>query len=139
VADLRASKQLLVEAGVYKKMLDERTFREQMDALNEQLALAETTQHDARLDELDIEGVLAFAEEILARPSRFWGRGDVRPATAVATRLVPGRRNLRSRRIWHRRTSFIYRMLRLVGAEKQVSPAGFELRHRREKPPRRES
>ena len=43
-----------------------------MDVLNEQLALAETAPQEARLEELDIEGVLAFAAEILARPSRFW-------------------------------------------------------------------
>ena len=60
VADLRTRKAQLVETGVYKRIVDERTFREQMDVLNEQLALAETAQHDARLEELDIEGVLGL-------------------------------------------------------------------------------
>jgi hypothetical protein len=83
-----------------------------LDELNEQLALAETAQQDAHLDELDVEGLLAFAEEILARPSRFWVRGDARRSQQLQA-LYSGL-TYEAGEFGTAKTSLIYRMLRAV-------------------------
>ena len=128
VADLRVRKDQLVEAGVFKKMLDESTFREHMDALRRDLALAEMALHDAHLDELDIEGLLGFAEEVLARPSRFWVEATLDQRQRLQRALFPAGVTYAAGEFGTAETSFIYRMLRVVDGEKtsEVSPAGFE-------------
>ena len=128
VADLRARKTQLVDAGVYRKMLDERTFREQLDALNEQLALAETAQQDAHLEELDVEGIVAFAGELLARPSRFWVEATVDQRQRLQRALFPAGVTYKPGEFGTAEASLIYRMLRVVdgGKATEVSPAGFE-------------
>jgi ribosomal protein L20 len=50
------------EAFVHECSIDRQTHERQRDQLREQLALAEIELNDAVLDQLDIEGVLAFAE-----------------------------------------------------------------------------
>jgi DNA invertase Pin-like site-specific DNA recombinase len=128
VADLRAKKTQLVEAGVYKKLLDEQTFREQMDGLNERLALAELALHDARLDEIDTEGLVAFAKTILAQPSRFWIEASLDQRQRLQRLLFPAGVIYEDGRVRTDETSLIYRMLRLVedANETEVSPTGFE-------------
>jgi hypothetical protein len=51
LGELRKRKHLLVEAFVYKRALDQQTYQEQLDKLNEGITLAEMEEQDARLDE----------------------------------------------------------------------------------------
>lgn len=73
--------------------------QEQKDELDEEIALVEMAADDARLDELDIEAVVAFAEHVLLNAARRW-----------------------------QEFSLIFRLLRAVVRkdESEVSPAGFE-------------
>lgn len=68
--DLLAKKDRTVDAFLHRALIDQRTYQRQVDKLDEEIALAEPALHDARLDELDVEGVLAFAEDLLANPAR---------------------------------------------------------------------
>jgi hypothetical protein len=70
--DLKHRKDLLVEAFVYRRQLDERTYQEQVDKLNEEITLAEIEEKDSRLEELDIESVIAFARHVLLNAARIW-------------------------------------------------------------------
>jgi len=47
--ELRRRKDLLVDAFVYKRALDQRNYREQLDKLNEDITLMEIEEQDARL------------------------------------------------------------------------------------------
>ena len=49
VKDLREHKQHLVEAFIYKREIDRAAYQEQLDRLNEDLALAEIGERDAAL------------------------------------------------------------------------------------------
>jgi hypothetical protein len=71
--------------------------------------LAEVAVHEARLDEIDVEGVVAFAEHVLANAAQLWlessldqrhvlrhgeaaqngGRNDHLPASPYAWRSLP--------------------------------------------------
>ena len=48
------------------------TYGRQRDKLREELTLAEIDHHSEAVDELDVEGILAFAERILPRASDLW-------------------------------------------------------------------
>ncbi len=72
LADVKRRKDQLVEAFIYQKVIDEGTYKDQLDRLNEAMALAEIDQHDQRSDELDIEAVLGFAERVSLNAPRLW-------------------------------------------------------------------
>jgi hypothetical protein len=44
------------------------------DKLREELTLARIDRHSGQLEELDVEGILAFAERILPRAADLWCR-----------------------------------------------------------------
>jgi hypothetical protein len=76
VVELQKRKGLLVEAFIYKKQLDERTYREQLDKLTEQLAFAQIEKQDARLEEIDVQAALSFAEHVLVNAARLWAESS---------------------------------------------------------------
>jgi hypothetical protein len=48
------------------------SYSRQRDKLREELTLAKIEHHTEAVDELDVEGILAFAERILPRASDLW-------------------------------------------------------------------
>nr|ADI23841.1 hypothetical protein [uncultured gamma proteobacterium HF4000_48E10] len=60
------------ETFIYQKSIDQATYDRQRDKLREETALVEIELHEARLDELDVEGVLGFAEHLLRNVGRAW-------------------------------------------------------------------
>jgi hypothetical protein len=65
-------KELLVQAFVYKQALDQKTYQEQFDKLNEEITLVEIEEQDARLDELDIEAAVEFSKYVMLNAARLW-------------------------------------------------------------------
>ena len=53
------------DAFLHERSIDRQTYERQRDKLREQLSLAEMELSDAVLDDLDVEGVLGFAEHVL--------------------------------------------------------------------------
>ena len=72
MATLSQKLERLDEAFIYRQAVDQTTYDEQRDKLREELALAELELHEIRLEELDVEGVLAFAEHLLTNAARLW-------------------------------------------------------------------
>jgi hypothetical protein len=62
----------LDEAFLYSEVIDVTTYGRQRDKLREELTLAKINHHAEAVDELDVEGILAFAERILPRASDLW-------------------------------------------------------------------
>ena len=62
----------LDEAFLYSESIDVTTYGRQRDKLREELTLAKIDHHAEAVDELDVEGILAFAERILPRASDLW-------------------------------------------------------------------
>jgi hypothetical protein len=58
--------------AVFKRVLDKQTYQEQSDKLSEEITLAEIAEQDARLDELDIEAAVEFAQYVLLNAARIW-------------------------------------------------------------------
>ena len=68
--EIGEQKNRLVEALVYRQSIDEDTYREQLDRLEEEKTRAQLELQDATLDELDVEAVLSFAEHVLLNAAR---------------------------------------------------------------------
>src|SRR6185503_6586026 len=62
----------LDEAFLYSKSIDLTSYSRQRDKLREELTLAQIHRHTEAVDELDVQGILAFAERILPRASDLW-------------------------------------------------------------------
>ena len=62
----------LDEAFLYAESIDLDTYGRQRDKLREELTLSKIDYHTEAVEELDVEGILAFAERILPRASDLW-------------------------------------------------------------------
>jgi len=61
-----------VKAFVYDRTLDQQAYQEQLNKLTEEITFAELEKRDVRLDELDIESTVAFAQYVVLNASRLW-------------------------------------------------------------------
>ena len=62
----------LDEAFLFERSIDIETYDRHAEKLREDLTLARMDRHSGQLEELDVEGILAFAERVLPRASDLW-------------------------------------------------------------------
>ena len=62
----------LDEAFLVALSIDATSYERQRDKLRVELTLAQIDRHAESIDEIDVEGILAFAERILPRVSDLW-------------------------------------------------------------------
>ena len=62
----------LDEAFLFEHSIDIETYDRHAEKLREELTLVRIERHSGQLEELDVEGILAFAERILPRASDLW-------------------------------------------------------------------
>ena len=62
----------LDEAFRFERSIDIETYDRHAEKLREELTLARIDRHSGQLDELDVEGILAFAERVLPRAADLW-------------------------------------------------------------------
>jgi hypothetical protein len=67
----------LDEAFIFAKTVDFDTYERQRDRLREELTVAQIDRHTSELEELDVEGILAFAERVLPRASDLWAQASL--------------------------------------------------------------
>jgi hypothetical protein len=62
----------LDEAFLFDRSIDIETYDRHAEKLREELTLARIDRHSGQLEELDVEGILAFAERVLPRATDLW-------------------------------------------------------------------
>ena len=62
----------LDEAFLYERSIDIDTYDRHRDKLREELTLTQMDRHATELEEMDVEGILAFAERVLPSASNLW-------------------------------------------------------------------
>ena len=67
------------EAFLFERSIDVKTYDRHAEKLREELTLARMDRHSGQLDELDVEGILAFAERVLPRASDRWVQASLEP------------------------------------------------------------
>jgi hypothetical protein len=78
-------------ALLHERSIDRQTYERQRDQLREQVALAEIELNDAVLSQIDIDGVLAFAEHVMTNVAE--------SEAAAAAAVLPGRDCIRRKTI----------------------------------------
>jgi DNA invertase Pin-like site-specific DNA recombinase len=63
---------LLNDAFIYSKTIDVEIYERQRDRLREEQALLRIDRHATELEELDVAGILGFAERVLPRAADLW-------------------------------------------------------------------
>ena len=76
LAALRGRKERLVEAFIYERAIDRDTYQEQVDKLNEQIALAEIDEQDCRIQQLDVQAAVKLGEILLLNAPRLWSESS---------------------------------------------------------------
>ena len=69
---VEGANKFVVLPFIYQKTIDHAVYLKQKDRIQEELTIAELELNDARIDALDVEGVLAFAEPLIANVGRIW-------------------------------------------------------------------
>jgi hypothetical protein len=62
----------LDEAFLFERSIDIETYDRHAEKLREELTLVRIDRHSGHLEELDVEGILAFAERVLPRAADLW-------------------------------------------------------------------
>ena len=62
----------LDQAFLFERTIDIDTYDRHRDKLREELTLVQIDRHSSELEEMDVEGVLAFAERVLPSASNLW-------------------------------------------------------------------
>jgi hypothetical protein len=102
----------LDEAFLFDRSIDIETYDRHAEKLREELTLARIDRHSGQLEELDVEGILAFAERVLRAPPRTLGAGVTRPTRAVPTTVLSRRNRVRRKSLcWNRRNRTGFQLL----------------------------
>ena len=72
IEKLESRRNHLEDAFLFDKSIDEETYHRQHDAIRQDILLAEMECHDTKLEALDVDGLLDYAERILLAPERQW-------------------------------------------------------------------
>ncbi len=128
VAALRQREAVLEEAYLYQQKVDRPTYERQRDQLRESVALATIELQDATLDEIDVEGVLGFAEHVLANASRLWADANLELKQRLQRVLFPEGLRLKDGRLGTAASCLAFMQLRPFDARQEglASPTGFE-------------
>jgi hypothetical protein len=112
----------------YQHAIDHPTYERQRDKLTEDTALAEMAVHEARIDELDIEGVLAFAEHLLLNSARLWSEASLDQKQRLQHVFFPAGVTFGADGFGTTETSLMFKMLDAIAGSKddEASPTGFE-------------
>ena len=128
IDNLNEKKRILTEAHLYRRSIDAETFQEENRRIQEQRALVRLELNDATADEIDLEGLLDFAELFLLNPDRVWNQAATADRVRLQWVLFPEGMLFDGTELGTTLTAKVFSHLREsdVTKEGMVSPTGFE-------------
>jgi site-specific DNA recombinase len=116
------------EAFLHERSIDRQTYERQRDQLREHLALAEIELNDAVLDQLDINGVLAFAEHVFTNAAGLWMELELVQKQRLQQVLFPEGLRFEGEKFGTAATCLAFKKLDQNGGPESgmASPPGFE-------------
>jgi site-specific DNA recombinase len=72
IGKLKQRKARLTEAYLYEETIDHDTYRQQLDRLGRELTEAQVALDEMEVEDLDVPGLLDFADEVLADAAQTW-------------------------------------------------------------------
>ncbi len=108
------------------QVIDRPAYERQRDRLREDIALAELEANDARLEELDVEGILGFAETVISNAARLWSDATLEQKQRLQAVLFPDGLRFDGKKFGTAVTCLAFsRLQRIAGVESGVaSPNG---------------
>ena len=127
-AELRRKLGLLEEAFIYARSIDFGTYERQRDKIQEDLAVADLELHEAQIDSIDVEGVLGFAEHLIANAARAWMEANLEQRQQIQSAIFPEGLPFDGREFGTAATCLAFMQLeKSEGSENgMASPPGFE-------------
>lgn len=89
LATLEEQKKRLVDAFVYKRSIDEETYKSELDRLRAEITVTRIERNDSELDALDVETVLEFAEHVVLNARRMWSEFPLQHRRRMQKVLFP--------------------------------------------------
>jgi hypothetical protein len=116
------------DAFLHEHTIDRSSYERQRDKLREQLALAELELSEAVTTQLDVEGVLGFAERVLINIDRLWPEVGLAQKQQLQLALFPQGVQFNGDTFGTAVTCLAFRQLGEDSASKSnvASPTGFE-------------
>ena len=126
--ELRNRLDRLDEAFIFEKAIAKDAYERQRDKVHEELALVELDLNDARVDEKDVDGVLAFAEYLLLNAGRVWQEAALTQRQQIQRAIFPNGLPFDGRQFGTAPTCLAFSNLRGNdgGTNGMASPPGFE-------------
>jgi hypothetical protein len=116
------------EAFLHERSIDRATYERQRDQLREQLTLAEMELSDAVVEHLDVEGIIGFAEHVVANAAKLWTEVGLDQKQQLQQTFFPEGLRFDGREFGTVVTCLAFRSFGEVGEVKSgmASPTGFE-------------
>lgn len=89
LVELHSRRQKLEDAHIYKGSIDSDVYERHRDKLQEEIAFAELELHDSRIDEIDVKGILAFAERLILNLGNVWIEAPLSQRQEIQGALFP--------------------------------------------------
>ncbi len=126
---LKQREKVLRERYLYEKAVTRDLFDDEDQELRRQIALAEMEAHDLDLEELDVRGILGFAEHMLGNLPKMWRQAEADQKRRLQAVLFPEGITFNGESIGTATMSSVFEMLRPEIIEKSdlASPTRFEL------------
>jgi site-specific DNA recombinase len=128
LAELQRRESVLDNAYLFERRIDDLTYEKKRDEIREGIALARLAVEDARVEEIDVEGLLRYAEFVMEQAATLWT--DASPHQRIRLQSVLFLEGLRFRdgRFGTAVTCLAFAQLPQNPDEESglASPAGFE-------------
>lgn len=86
---LRRKARMLDDRFIYQGAVDQATCTHERDRLREEILLTEMELSDAQLEMIDVEGILASAEDIITNAASLWREGTLQQRERLQWLLYP--------------------------------------------------
>ncbi|MGI6240464.1 MAG: recombinase family protein [Candidatus Omnitrophota bacterium] len=128
VDELETKREKLIDAFIYKELIDQATYEEQKAKLDEDIKLAEIEAHSAKLEAFDVESAYSFATHILSNAARLWSDMNLDQKQRFQKVLFPQGVYFLDGEFGTAETCIFFNMLQESAAPKSevASPTGFE-------------
>jgi site-specific DNA recombinase len=87
--ELQALKDRLVGAFVYRQQIDQQTYERETNLLNDKIDAVRGEMADATADEIDVEGVVRYAEFVALNAARLWQQASTEQKQPLQAALFP--------------------------------------------------
>jgi hypothetical protein len=81
--------RILDRCFIFDRTIEKTAYQRQRDRLRAEITVAELELGDARFDELEVEGVLAFAEHVFGNLVALWTNADANDRRRIQEAVFP--------------------------------------------------